>query len=134
MDYLISKNDMEALLGRPLYALESKNYKLYLDIATQRLVDVLCLPEAPTDLTDNVLMKSLLAQLFGMKMAEIEYSKRNGIESKQVEDFRVTYDGEAETPMEEFVRVNASDIAKLSQCYGKIRSGKVCGGYRFYPI
>ncbi len=133
MDYLISKKDMEALLGRPLTSLESKNYATYLDLAVARLVSLLCLPETPKEIVD-VRMKSLLAQLFGVKMEETEYEKRNGIESKQVEDFRVTYGNQEETPMERVARVNASDIAALSQCRGKIRSGKVCHGYRFYPV
>lgn len=133
MDYLISKKDMEALLGRPLSSLESKNYATWLELATARLVSLLCLPETPTEITD-IRMKSLLAQLFGVKMEEDKYEERNGIQSKQVEDFRVTYADAEETPMERLARVNASDIAALTQCRGKIRSGKVCHGYRLYPV
>lgn len=133
MTYIISQTDMEALLGRPLSTIERKNYQLYLEIATERLVSLLCLPETPTEITD-IRMKNLLAHIFGVQMDEAEYTKRNGIEAKQVEDFRVTYDKEAETPMEVLVKNYASDIAALTQCKGKIRSGKVCNGYRFYPI
>lgn len=130
--YLITKTETEAFLGRPLTSLESKNYKLYLELATARLVSLLCLPETPEELED-VRLKALLAQLFGLKMEEDEYARRTGIQSKQVEDFRVTYKDAEETPMEEFARVNASDIARFSQC-GKIRSGKVCNGYRLFPV
>lgn len=133
MSYLIEQDEVEAILGRSLTSLERTNYELYLDIATARLVSLLCLAETPTELED-VRMKVLLAQLFGLKMAETEYAARTGIKAKQVEDFRVTYKDEAETPIEALAKNYASEIAALSQCYGKIRSGKVCDGYRLYPV
>lgn len=133
MTYLISQTDMEALLGRPLSTIERKNYALRLEIATSRLVSLLCLSETPEEITD-ARMKLLLARLFGVQMDEAEYAAQNGIEAKQVEDFRVTYDKEAATPMETLVKANASDIAALTQCTAKIRSGKVCYGHSFYPI
>lgn len=132
MSTLITKTETEALLGRPLTPVENKNYALYLDLAVTKLVSLLCLSEPPTEITD-VRMKDLLAHLFGVKTAEAEYMKRNGISAKQVEDFRVTYDGEEKTPMEALVETYASEIAALSKC-GAIRSGKVCRGNSFYPI
>lgn len=133
MSYLIGKDETEALLGRSLTSSERKNYSLYLDIAIARFVSLLCLPETPTELED-VRAKLLLAKIFGLREEESKYAARQGIGSKQVEDVRVTYADAPETPMEAFVKEYASDIATLSQCRGKIRSGKVTRGYRFHPI
>lgn len=128
---IITKSETEALLGRPLTKMENAHYAVYLELSLTRLTDLLCLSEIPTEITD-VRMKDLLAHVFGLKTAEAEYNERNGISAKQVEDFRVTYEAEEATPMEELCKTYAADIAALSQC-GKVRSGKVCYG-RFYPI
>lgn len=40
----MTETKLAALLGRPLTALETTNYKLYLDIASERLQELLCFP------------------------------------------------------------------------------------------
>lgn len=122
-DPIISQTDMAALLGRSLTTLEVTNYNLYLKIAIIRLEDLLCLtmpkrPPLPVDL------QMLLARCFSVIGEENNTDGKN-VASKKVEDFQITYDtSSTETPMSMFVRLNASVIAKYSECQGKIRSGK----------
>lgn len=123
---IITKDQMAALLGRPLSMLETNNYELYLQIATLRLDDLLCIKieemeKIPADL------QLLLARCFGVIVLEQQSTANHGINRKQVEDFSISYFEESSSPMVEFVKQNGSIIDKYGQCQAPIRHGKVCG-------
>ncbi len=124
----ISKEQMAALLGRPLSSLEENNYSLYLSIAILRLDDLLCIKiedmgELPADL------QLLIARCFATVRQEQEDSSRHGVDKKQVEDFSISYFEDPENPMVMFVKQNAATIEKYGQCQAPIRSGEVCCGH-----
>lgn len=124
----ISKEQMAALLGRPLSSLEENNYSLYLSIAILRLDDLLCIKiedmgELPADL------QLLIAHCFATVRQEQEDSSRHGVNKKQVEDFSISYFEDPENPMVMFVKQNSATIEKYGQCQAPIRSGEVCCGH-----
>lgn len=126
---IISKEDMAKLLGRPLSVTENANYDIYLEIAVERIKDILCLSELPNPLPID--LQLLIARCFAVFSIEQGTSVEN-IESKKVEDFSVTYnDNSKETPMSKFVRINIIAINKYSQCQAKSKSGEICYGYGF---
>ena len=125
---IISKTEMAALLGRPLSTIEETNYDLYLSIAILRLNDLLCIDlstmgDMPADL------KLLVARCFSTIQEEQKLASSNGVKSKKVEDFSVTYNDEVDTPMVAFVKANSATLDKYGMCQGPIRSGKVCCGH-----
>lgn len=125
---IISKEEMAALLGRPLKTVEDTNYDLYLSIAVLRLNDLLCLDlksmgELPADL------KLLIARCFATITEEQSTGADNGVKSKKVEDFSITYNDTVDSPMVVFVKQNEAALDKYSRCQGPIRSGKVCCGH-----
>lgn len=125
---IISKTEMAALLGRPLSTIEATNYDLYLSIVILRLNDLLCIDlssmgDIPADL------KLLVARCFATIQEEQNLASSNGIKSKKVEDFSITYNDEVDTPMVAFVKANSATLDKYGMCQGPIRSGKVCCGH-----
>lgn len=122
---VISKDEMSKLLGRSLSTYEDANYSLYLEIATQRLKDLLCITDLPATL--EIDLKLLLARCFAVISVEQSASLDN-VERKKVEDFEVTYnEASKETPMSRFVQLNILTISKYSECQGKVKSGKIYG-------
>lgn len=124
---LITQDEMSALLGRPLSSSELDNYQLYLQIAILRIEDLLCIKlgdyrEIPADL------KLLLARCFSTISLENTAVSNHGINKKQVEDFSISYIEAPDSPMVEFVKLNAPTIQKYGECQAPIRSGKVCCG------
>ena len=120
---LLTKQEIEALLGRTLSTVESTNFTTYLNIAQARLEDLLC-----TTLTyplDPVL-QLLLARCFGAIAQEQSQSANLGVTSKTVEDFSVSYGDRDGSPMEAFVKQNANELEYYSECQARIRQGKVC--------
>lgn len=68
----------------------------------------------------------VLARLFELGGKEV---KADGVKSKQVEDFRLTYSDAA--VIDQFIAANAATLAAYSQCGGaKLRSGSVKGCLR----
>lgn len=120
---LITKQEIEALLGRTLSTVESTNFTTYLNISQARLEDLLCTtltyPLEPT-------MQLLLARCFGVITLEQQATADTNITSKKVEDFSVTYGDKDGSPMEAFVAQNANELEHYSECQAKIRQGKVC--------
>lgn len=122
---IISQDTMAALLGRPLDSMEVENYALYLQIAVDRIEDLLCIEvasfeELPADL------ELLIARCFATIRPEQRAISNYGISSKKVEDFQINYHTELTlqtSPMETFVKQNASIIDKYGQCQAEIRSG-----------
>ena len=132
MTTIISKENMAKLLGRSLSMTEDSNYELYLDIAVQRLKDLLCLSELPETLPVD--LQLLIARCFGVISTE-QVSDGENIREKRVEDFSISYDTNSQdTPMSKFVRLNASIIAKYTECQGKIKSGELRYGYCFHCL
>ena len=131
MATLLSKAQVEALIGRSLTTVESTNYDLYLKIAIARLEDLLC-----TTLTSPLdpVMQLLLARCFGAISLEQNATADTNVTSKKVEDFSVTYGDKNVSPMEAFVTQNANELEHYSECQAKIRQGKVCHEYSIRPI
>lgn len=128
-DPIIPQEIMAALLGRPLAEVEKNNYDLYLEIAVERLDDLLCIKlEAMNPLPAD--LKLVIARCFATILAEQKQTSDHGVQSKKVEDFSITFDAEADSPMVLFVNQNSSVLDKYSQCQGAIRSGvcSPCGG------
>lgn len=122
---IISQEDMVALLGRTLAEAEQNNFELYLQIATLRLDDLLCIKleemaELPADL------KLLIARCFATIAAEQAATASHGITNKKVEDFSISFDVDASSPMVAFVQQNSATIDKYGMCQGPIRSGGAC--------
>lgn len=130
---IITKDQMAALLGRPLSSVEDKNYELYLNVTALRLDDLLCtdianMQNIPADL------QLLIARCFATVLQEQETAANHGVNRKQVEDFSISYFEDATSPMVEFVRLNAATIDKYGQCQAPMRSGEVCRGDCFRCI
>ena len=131
MTPILTKQQIVALLGRSLSTVEDTNFDLYLKIAVDRLEDLLC-----TTLTTPLepVMQLLLARCFGAISQEQEQTANAGITSKKVEDFSVTYGDKEASPMEAFVKQNANELERYSECQAKIRQGKVCHNDSIRPI
>lgn len=125
MTPILTKQQIEALLGRSLSTVEDTNFNLYLKIATERLEDLLCLT-LTSPLPEGLQM--LLARCFATIGQEQLRTASIGVKSKKVEDFDITYDENSAEPMEEFVKANANALEQYSECQAKIRQGKVCDG------
>lgn len=123
MTPILTKQEIEALLGRTLSTVEDTNFDTYLKIARARLEDVLCTtlttPLEPT-------LQLLLARCFAVITQEQSQTANAGITSKKVEDFSITYGDKEASPMEDFVKQNANELEQYSECQAKIRQGKVC--------
>ena len=122
---IISQEQMAALLGRPLGSAEQNNYSLYLQIAILRLDDLLCIKledmaELPVDL------QLLIARCFATIVAEQSQTASHGITNKKVEDFSISFDVDASSPMVAFVQQNSATIDKYGMCQGPIRTGGAC--------
>lgn len=133
MPLIISKNTMQALLGRSLTTEEDTNYSTYLDLATLRIKDILCLEELPDPL--EIDLQLLIARCFDLIGQEQFYAQNNyqEVESKKVEDFTLTYANnyykQDEMPMSKFVKINLATILKYSKCQSsKVLHGELCYG------
>lgn len=119
---IISQDAMSALLGRPLSDAETRNYDLYLQIAILRLDDLLCIKlEGMNNLPND--LKLLIARCFATIIMEQSASASHGISNKKVEDFSVSFDADAASPMVAFVEQNSATIDKYGQCQGPLRTG-----------
>lgn len=129
---IISQEEVAALLGRSLTNVEKTNFALYLQVAILRLDDLLCIrlesmSALPADL------KLLIARCFATIVAEQTASASHGVTTKKVEDFSISFDANATSPMAAFVDQNSATIDKYGMCQGPIRSGArcvPCGGCR----
>jgi hypothetical protein len=78
-------------------------------------------------------LKKLWAELFADTSAK--YVAGGQVASKQVEDFRITFNTDAGTDDENFLDSNQRVIRKYSLCtIGDIRHGVVCEPYGRYRI
>lgn len=131
MTPILTKQQIEALLGRSLSEVENTNFTTYLNIAQARLEDLLC-----TTLTNPLepAMQLLLARCFGVITLEQQATADTNVTSKKVEDFSVTYGDKDGSPMEAFVRQNANELEHYSECQARVRQGKVCNYDGIRPI
>lgn len=128
---IITQELMESLLGRPLKEQEVNNFGLYLNIAIERLNDLLCmkiedLKDLPVDL------QLLIARCFATIYQEQEATLSLGVNKKQVEDFSISYESNADSPMVAFAKQNEATINKYSECQIGIRNGKVRHGCEMF--
>lgn len=133
MKPIITQGLMASLLGRHLTEVETNNFDLYFNIAITRLDDLLCTKIEKMD-DISVDLQLLIARCFAVIPMEQEAISTHGINKKQVEDFSISYESQADvdSPMVAFVKQNESIINKYSQCTGAIRSGKVCHGCEMF--
>lgn len=131
MTPILTKQQIEALLGRSLSTVENNNFTTYLKIAQERLEDLLC-----TTLTAplNPTLQLLLARCFGVIAQEQQATAEANVTSKKVEDFSVTYGDKDGSPMEAFAKQNAKELERYSECQAPIRQGKVCNYDGIRPI
>lgn len=122
MPQLLTKQQIGALLGRSLSTVEDENFDVYLNIATERLQDLLC-TTLTTPMSDGLSL--LLARCFGVISSEQAQTANLGISSKKVEDFAVSFRDGASQPMQAFVDQNANELERYSECQARIRQGKV---------
>lgn len=123
MAQVITKTDMSALLGRSLSQVEDTNFDLYYEIAVMRLEDLLCLTlpnKLPVDL------QLLLARCFEAIGKEQSIMQNHGIGTKKVEDFSISFNANADSPMSALIAQNSAVIAKYSECQAKPRAGGGC--------
>lgn len=125
MEPIITQQQVSALLGRSLTAIEANNFDMYIKIATERLEDLLCVT-LTTPLPEG--LQLLLARCFATIGQEQAMTANSGVKSKKVEDFSVTYDENSTEPMEAFVKQNSVALEQYSECQASIRQGKVCNG------
>lgn len=130
---LLTQEELVSLLGRSLSSIEITNFNLYQQIAVLRLNDLLCIKIEDLDVIPDDL-KLLLARIFGVVSSEQQDTANRGINKKQVEDFSISYEANTTSPMEAFVKQNATIIDKYGMCQGRIRSGKVIHGDCFRCI
>lgn len=120
----IEYSQVVALLGRALSKTEKENFDIYRDIAERRLADLMCrkslgelITEDGQKLPSDLLL--VLARLIGAIQAQ--NSVEFGVESKQVEDFRITYKDKQDI-IGDVIATNGATIMKYSAC--GMRAGK----------
>ena len=112
----LTQSEIEAYLGRSLSTIEVENLALYQQIATQRLLDLLCLDSMPDLAANNDLA--------------LAYSTALGVKDKKVEDFSISYDTEGDSLFGQWLKMNRLTLEKYSQCKADIIHGKTiydCG-------
>lgn len=119
---ILDEDDVEALLGRPLSSVESDNFDVYLEIAEMKVKDMLCLSKWPDNMPID--LKMLIAKYFGTIQAEQDYARDDGVTSKKVEDFSISFSTDRKNPMSLFLASEAATIAKYSECGFGIKHGK----------
>lgn len=131
MTPMLSKEQVSALLGRSLSTIENNNFDLYLDIAIERLEDLLCI--TLTNPLESGL-QLLLARCFGVISEEQAMASELNVREKKVEDFSISYNEKEVKPMEMFVSLNDGLLEKYSECQARPRQGKVCHGHGIHTL
>lgn len=131
---ILTKEQLEAYLGRPLTPTEGSNINIYLELAILRLKDLICVEDLPDDGTIPADEALLLARLFAVITEEQKSANQHGVSNKKVEDFSISYDVSADSPMSYFIKENYDTLMKYSQCQGKIMTGDIRRGECFRCI
>ncbi len=125
MTISLTTTECETLIGRGLDKNEVQNFDLFLNVATLRLNNLLSrdIAEiiAPEDLT---LIKLLIARMMAVISDEQAQAQARGIVAKSMEDFKIEYDKNANTPLTEYVRQNEDLLKKYTACTGEMRAGR----------
>lgn len=119
---VITQDEVVSLLGRPLSEVETKNFNIYLEIATVKLKDSLCCDSFPDPIPVD--LKLVIAKMFGSIKATQDFERENGVTTKRVEDFYINYTAERKSPLSVVVFNESATIAKYSQCSSGIKHGK----------
>lgn len=132
MATIISPEETEVYLGRPLASAETDNFDALMEIAQTRLLGLLCLTEWPEEVESG--LKLLVAQMFGVVVKDLKSTTDSGVTSKKVEDFSVNYGSNPDSPEVIFEKTFAREIANYSKCAKGIRSGRIRSGDCFRCI
>lgn len=116
----LTQDEIEAYLGRSLSTTEADNLDLYEEIATTRLLDLLCLEALPDPLPADLGL--VLCRLFAL-ISE-ENGQALGVEEKKVEDFTIRFDTEGDSLQTRWYNANKVTIDKYSSCKADIIHGK----------
>lgn len=121
----LTKTECEAFIGRELLDREAQNFDLFRAVSEARLNNLLGRDiaeiDAPEDLT---LIKSLVARMVAVISDEQAEAQARGIVAKTVEDFKIEYDKDANTPLAEYVRQNEDLLKRFTACTGGMRAGR----------
>ncbi len=121
----LTTSECEAFIGRELTEREAQNFDLFCEVAEARLNNLLSRNvseiDAPEDLT---LIKLLTARMVAVLSDEQAEAQARGIVAKAVEDFKIEYDKDADTPLAEYVRQNEDLLKKYTACTGEMRAGR----------
>lgn len=125
MTISLTRTECEAFIGRELTEREAQNFDLFREVAELRLNNLLSRDvsemDAPEDLT---LIRLLVARMIAVISDEQAEAQARGIVAKSVEDFKIEYDKEANTPLAEYVRQNEDLLKKYTACTGEMRAGR----------
>lgn len=116
----LTQDEIEAYLGRSLSTTEADNLDLYLEIATTRLQDLLCLENLPDPLPADLAL--VLSRLFAL--IQEENGQSFGVEEKKVEDFTIRFDTEGDSLQTRWYNANLQTLNKYSECKAEIIHGR----------
>lgn len=120
------QDKIAALLGRTLTTAELAAFDDYLEIASTRVSDLICisLNDLMTELQVNTLPSDLalvVARFFGVISQENQAQPQ--VQTKRVEDFSITYNTDADI-FSASITQNMPTLAKYSHCGCAIRQGR----------
>lgn len=118
----MEQNEVEALLGRSLSESETQNFNIYLEVAETKLKDLLCMKTRPDPMPTD--LKMLLAKVFGSIKETQDFEKENGVTSKRVEDFAVSFSENKANPLTLVLINESATISKYSACSDGIIHGE----------
>lgn len=116
----ITKQQIEAFLGRSLTTVEDSNFDLYLGLAKTRVGDLICTNIDGLESIENDLLL-VIARFFSALSKAQGY--QGDVQSKKVEDFSVSY-RDGYNPFEEAISQCRDILVKYSQCSSGIIHGK----------
>ena len=116
----LSQDEIEDYHGRSLSNTEADNLDLYLEIATTRLLDLLCLEALPDPLPADLAL--VLCRLFAL--IGDENNQAYGVEEKKVEDFSIRFNTDGDSLQARWYNANKITLDKYSKCKADIVHGK----------
>ena len=103
----LTTSECEAFIGRELTEREAQNFDLFREVAEGRLNNLLGRNVSEIDVPEDLtLIRLLLARMIAVISDEQAEAQARGIVAKSVEDFKIEYDKNANTPLTEYVRKN----------------------------
>lgn len=121
----LTTSECEAFIGRELTEHEAQNFDLFREVAEGRLNNLLGRNVSEIDVPEDLtLIRLLLARMIAVISDEQAEAQVRGIVAKSVEDFKIEYDKNANTPLTEYVRQNEDLLKKYTACTGEMRAGR----------